>query len=58
MMSESEDRQEDSLAKTTYQAIFLIQREQSLLQSTDLFTCPDLERIKESENFLAELIKL
>ncbi len=57
-MSESEDRQEDSLAKTTYQAIFLIQREQSLLQSTDLFTCPDLERIKESENFLAELIKL
>ncbi len=59
MMSEScVDQQEESLAKATQQTIFLIQREQSLLQSTDLFTCPDLERVKESETFLVELSKL
>ncbi len=59
MMSEScADQQEESLAKATQQTIFLIQREQSLLQSTDLFTSPDLERVKESETFLVELSKL
>lgn len=58
MMTESEDQQENTLARTFQQTIFLIQREQSLLQSTDLFTSPDLERVKESETFLVELSKL